>query len=142
MNVLPGEAGYPTTMELTLPSSMTVIPFGSSEAEVVAQHDDGTATWRYQFSSTGGIVYAGDYIREDIQAGGTTIQFYYGRKHQAVMAEAGAADAVKAVSYTHLDVYKRQVPGRGPGGGAELAGSDFERHFSAGPAPLHPLAGG
>lgn len=26
MNVLPGEAGYPTTMELTLPSSMTVIP--------------------------------------------------------------------------------------------------------------------
>ena len=97
MNVLPGEAGYPTTMELTLPSSMTVIPFGSSEAEVVAQHDDGTATWRYQFSSTGGIVYAGDYIREDIQAGGMTIQFYYGRKHQAVMAEAGAADAVKAV---------------------------------------------
>ena len=59
MNVLPGEAGYPTTMELTLPSSMTVIPFGSSEAEVVAQHDDGTATWRYEDDSAGGIVYAG-----------------------------------------------------------------------------------
>ena len=97
INVLPGEAGYPTTIELTLPSSMTVIPFGSSQAEVVARHGDGTATWRYSSNSTGGIVYAGDYVREDIQAGGMTIQLYYGRKHQAVMAEAGAADAVKAV---------------------------------------------
>ena len=26
-----------------------------------------------------------------------TIEFYYGRKHQAVMEEAGAVDAVKAV---------------------------------------------
>lgn len=36
----------------------------------------------------GGILYAGDYVREEIQAGGLTIDFYYGRKHQAVM-EAG-----------------------------------------------------
>ncbi|SCI75021.1 Uncharacterised protein [uncultured Blautia sp.] len=33
------------------------------------------------------------------------------------------------------------VRGRGPGGGGELAGSDSERHFSAGPAPLRSLAG-
>ena len=30
------------------------------------------------------------------------------------------------------------VRGRGPGGGGELAGSDSERHFSAGPAPYAP----
>ena len=29
-----------------------------------------------------------------------------------------------------------------PGGGGELAGSDLERHFSAGPASLCSLAGG
>ena len=34
--------------------------------------------------------YAGDYIREDIEAGGMTIQFYYGHKHQAVMEAAKA----------------------------------------------------
>ena len=97
MNVLPGEAGYPATIEITLPENMLAIPFGPSEAEVVAEHEDGTRTWRYEQNGAGGILYAGDYIREDIQAGGMTIAFYYGRKHQAVMEGAKAADAVKAV---------------------------------------------
>ena len=97
MNVMPGEAGYPTEIEITLPDSMLAIPFGSSEAEVVAEHEDGTRTWRYEQNSAGGILYAGDYIREDIEAGGMTIQFYYGRKHQAVMEAAKAVDAVKEV---------------------------------------------
>ena len=97
LNVLPGEAGYPTTVEITLPAAMTAVPFGSSDAEVTAEAEDGARTWRYTCNSLGGILYAGDYIREDIEAGGITIQFYYGRKHRAVMEAAGAADAVKAV---------------------------------------------
>ena len=97
MNVLPGENGYPAAIEITLPASMTAVPFGSSEAEVVSENDDGTSTWRYEDNGAGGILYAGDYVREDIEAGGMTIQFYYGRKHQAVMEAAGAVDAVKAV---------------------------------------------
>ena len=32
INVLPGENGYPTTIEITLPASMSVIPFGASKA--------------------------------------------------------------------------------------------------------------
>ena len=36
-------------------------------------------------------------MRKEIQAGGITIEFYYGRKHQAVMEAAGAADAVRTV---------------------------------------------
>ena len=39
INVLPEENGYPTTIEITLPASMTVIPFGASKAEVVARTD-------------------------------------------------------------------------------------------------------
>ena len=97
MNVLPGENGYPAAIEITLPASMTAVPFGSSEAEVISENDDGTRTWRYEDNGAGGILYAGDYVREDIEAGGMTIQFYYGRKHQAVMEAAGAVDAVKAV---------------------------------------------
>ena len=97
MNVLPGENGYPAAIEITLPASMTAVPFGSSEAEVVSKNDDSTRTWRYEDNGAGGILYAGDYVREDIEAGGMTIQFYYGRKHQAVMEAAGAVDAVKAV---------------------------------------------
>ena len=97
MNVLPGEAGYPTTIEITLPASMIAIPFSSCEAEVLSENEDGPRTWRYEANSAGGILYAGDYICEQIEAGGMTIEFYYGRKHQAVMEEAGAVDAVKAV---------------------------------------------
>ena len=97
LNVLPQGEGYPTTVEITLPGSMAVIPFGPEEAEMVEAHGDGTVTWRYESDSPGGILYAGDYIREDIEAGGITIAFYYGRKHQAVMEDARAAEAVQAV---------------------------------------------
>ena len=97
MNVLPGEAGYPAEIEITLPASMIAIPFSSSEAEVLSENADGTRTWRYEANSAGGILYAGDYICEQIEAGGMTIEFYYGRKHQAVMEAAKAVDAVKEV---------------------------------------------
>ena len=97
LNVLPDENYYPTEMEITLPNAMTAIPFGSSRAEVVAEHEDGTKTWRWEDIGTGGILYAGDYVREDIQAGGMTIELYYGRKHQDIMTQANAADAVRDV---------------------------------------------
>ena len=98
LNVPPTtEGALPAVIEITLPSHLTAIPFGPQEAEIVAENGDGTSTWRYEDIGYGGILYAGDYIREDIQAGGITVAFYYGRKHQSVMASAGAADAVKAV---------------------------------------------
>ena len=97
MNVMPDEGMYPATIEITLPKEMTVIPFCASEAEIVTEHEDGTATWRYEDNGTGGILYAGDYICEEIEAGGITIEFYYGRKHRSVMESAGAVDAVRAV---------------------------------------------
>ena len=97
MNVMPDEGMYPATIEITLPAGMTVIPFCASEAELVTEHEDGTATWRYEDNGTGGILYAGDYICEEIEAGGITIEFYYGRKHRSVMESAGAVDAVRAV---------------------------------------------
>ena len=97
MNVMPDEGMYPATIEITLPKGMTVIPFCASEAELVTKHEDGTATGRYENNGTGGIFDAGDYICEKIEAGGITIEFYYGRKHRSVMESAGAVDAVRAV---------------------------------------------
>ena len=143
MNVLPGEAGYPAEIEITLPASMIAIPFGSSEAEVILENEDGTRTWRYEANSAGGILYAGDYICEQIEAGGMTIEFYYGRKHQAVMEEAGAVDAVKAVvdycaehygklSYGTGDTLKL-IQSRVAGGGYAVDGASLldEADFTA-----------
>ena len=89
---------YPTIVEITLPRHMTVIPFCASDAEIVAEPGSDTFTWRYQYNGTGGILYAGDYVRQDIEAGGITIQLYYGRRHQTVMEASRAAEAVKAVA--------------------------------------------
>ena len=97
MNVRSREGGCRTVVEITLPASMTAIPFSTSEAAVVAEREDGAKIWRYEEKGMGSILYAGDYVRQDIEAGGITIQFYYARKHQAIMEQAGAADAVKAV---------------------------------------------
>ena len=135
MNVLPGEAGYPAEIEITLPASMIAIPFSSSEAEVLSENEDGTRTWRYEANSAGGILYAGDYICEQIEAGGMTIEFYYGRKHQAVMEAAGAVDAVKAVvdyctehygklSYGTGDTLKL-IQSRVAGGGYAVGGASL-----------------
>lgn len=76
---------------------MTVIPFGTSQAEILREHGDGTLTWRYESSGFGGILYAGDYIRRDIKADGVSIQLYYSRRSQGLMEEAGAEEAVRAV---------------------------------------------
>lgn len=97
LNVLPDENLYPATIEVTLPQGMTVIPFGSAQPELVVEHENNTVTWRYQDNGAGGILYAGDYVREEIVAGGLTVEFYYGRKHQPVMEQAGAVQAVQAV---------------------------------------------
>ena len=135
MNVMPGEAGYPTTIEITLPASMIAIPFSSSEAEVISENEDGTRTWRYEANSAGGILYAGDYICEQIEAGGMTIEFYYGRKHQTVMEAAKAVDAVKEVvdyctehygklSYGTGDTLKL-IQSRVAGGGYAVGGASL-----------------
>lgn len=101
LNVTSDSGQIPVTVEITLPDHMTVIPFSTAEAEVVEKHDDGTATWRYETAGSGsgsaGILYAGDYICRDIEAGGITVHFYYGRKHQSVMEEADAEEAVASV---------------------------------------------
>ena len=76
---------------------MIAIPFGPESARVIETHDDGTATWRYEDTGSGGILYAGDYIKEEISVAGISVEFYYGRKHQEIMEAAQAANAVRAV---------------------------------------------
>ena len=76
---------WPFTVEITLPGQMVVIPFIPADAELVAENSDGTKTWRFETSGSSGTVYAGDYVRQDIEAGGFTVRLYYGRKHQAII---------------------------------------------------------
>lgn len=105
INAEPDSGVLPVTVEITLPEHMTVIPFGSPQAEIISQNLGGTLTWQYEDEGTGGILYAGDYIRQDIEAAGITVEFYYGRNHETVMEEAGAANAIRAVIQYCTDRY-------------------------------------
>ena len=143
LNVLPDENLYPATVEVTLPQGMTVIPFGSAQPELVAEHENNTVTWRYQDNGAGGILYAGDYVREEIVAGGLTVEFYYGRKHQPVMEQAGAVQAVQAVVHYCTEHYGalsfgaggslKLIQSRTSGGGYAADGASLldEQDFTA-----------
>ena len=121
LNVMPDENLYPAAVEITLPKSMTVIPFRTGEARIISEHADGTATWRYEYNGTGGILYAGDYVRQVFEAGGLSIEFYYGRRHQAVMEAANASEAVQAVVSYCLEHYG--LPSFGADGSLKLVQS-------------------
>ncbi len=136
-------AGLEETVDITLPNGITPIPFGAEEAQLVEENSDGTALWRIELSSPIMILYAGDYIRENIEAAGMNIQFYYARKHRPIMEAAGAADAVKAVveycaghygplSFSGGDSFKL-IQSRVSGGGYASMGASLldENDFTA-----------
>ncbi len=98
----PFDIGYtddtlPATMDITLPGTMTPILFGNETTELLKDDSDGTKTWRMTDEGYNMILYAGDYICEEIDAAGLKVHFYYGRKHQPVMEKSGAAEAVRRV---------------------------------------------
>lgn len=135
MNVGTADGMFSSITDITLPDTMTVIPFGIAEAKKEIEHDNGTITWRIEDTGTGGILYAGDYVRQDINAAGTSIQFYYGRKHHPIMKEANAVEAIQTVmeycsshygipSFSSLDSLKL-IQGRVAGGGYAVSGASL-----------------
>lgn len=87
----------PAIMDITLPGPMTPIIFGNGTTEFLKENPDGTKTWRMADEGYNMILYVGDYICEEINAAGLKVHFYYGRKHQPVMEEAGAVESIRQV---------------------------------------------
>lgn len=102
-----GYAGDTLTasMDITLPGAMTPLLFGSGTTELLKENPDGSKTWRMMGEGYNMIVYAGDYICEEIDAAGLKVNFYYARKHQPVMEAAGAAESVRQVIEYCTDHY-------------------------------------
>ena len=147
MNVGTADGMFSSITDITLPDTMTVIPFGIAEAKKEIEHDNGTITWRIEDTGTGGILYAGDYVRQDINAAGTSIQFYYGRKHHPIMKEANAVEAIQTVmeycsshygipSFSSLDSLKL-IQGRVAGGGYAVSGASVVDEQDFTPQNLH-----
>ena len=71
--------------------------FGLGSTELLRENSDSTKTWRMERDSYRMIIYAGDYIREEIpvERAGITVNFYYSRKHQPVMEAMNAAESIR-----------------------------------------------
>ena len=87
----------PNVTDITLPGHMTPILFGLGSTELLRENPDSTKTWRMERDSYRMIIYAGDYIREEIpvEPAGITVNFYYSRKHQPVMEAMNAAESIR-----------------------------------------------
>lgn len=135
----------PATMDITLPEHMTPVLFGLGSTALLRQNEDGTRTWRMTDDGYNMIVFAGDYICEDIavESAGVTVHFYYARKHQPIMQAADAAGQIRRVveycteHYGPLSFYGdgafRLIENRGSGGGYATYGASLanEMDFTA-----------
>ncbi len=72
------------TADIALPSYMSALVNGG-EAERVAENEDSTAQWRLTANSPHIYLYAADYVRQDVSTEEMSVDFFYSRKHEAVM---------------------------------------------------------
>ncbi len=92
----------PAVMDITLPGHMTPVLFGAGSTALLRENEDGTKVWRMTDEGYHMIVYAGDYIREEIpvESAGITVNFYYSRRHQPIMEAVNAAESIRqAIEY-------------------------------------------
>ena len=79
--------------DVILPANMNLVSFGDSIDEVIGENEDGTRTWRF----SGYCMFAGDYIREDVETSAGNVSFYYGTKHKEVFDEIGVKNVIRTV---------------------------------------------
>ena len=96
---------YENVCEVVLPAQMSLISFGEGKDEVIGENPDGTKTWRVTDNGGNTIIYAGDYVKEEVETETGTIDFFYGRKHKTVMDALGVQDVVKAAMDYCTDHY-------------------------------------
>ena len=92
---------------------MTPILFGLGSTELLRENPDSTKTWRMERDSYRMIIYAGDYIREEIpvESAGITVNFYYSRKHSMVSSISGAAGMTTTNAFSLISCLSSKVNG-------------------------------
>ena len=89
------------TVELNIDLNSNFTPVGTGEVTKLADNGDGTTSWQVRDVGTDRLfLYAGDYLRADLDAGdGTSIPFYYSQKYRTRL-ENGALDLMEqAIQY-------------------------------------------
>ncbi len=95
MNVEHDYEVYENICEVVLPKHMSLISYGEGKDEVISENADGTKTWRVGDDGGSNIIYAGDYVKEEVETEAGIVDFFYGRKRKAIMDEIGVKDAIK-----------------------------------------------
>lgn len=86
-----------TKGRLTLPDNLTPVTSGEINTVLSVDERAGTKTWSMDNEGASMVLEAADYAQRSLTAGGLNIEFYYNRKHEAVMEEIGAAELMEDV---------------------------------------------
>lgn len=94
----------PLTARITLPDGLRPVLFGTGEVEA-KKTENGSTQWVLHDAGWSLILYAGDYISEQIDAAGLNVEFFYSARHQRVMEECRVNDTLKQVFEYCTDHY-------------------------------------
>jgi hypothetical protein len=90
--------------EVTLPSDLVLITQGKVNRIIKSNAEKKTNTWGIESTGSRLAVIASRYIKEEIQAGGITIYFYYHEKHRPYIEQVEAGKIIKEAvdSFTNM----------------------------------------
>lgn len=94
----------PLTARITLPDGLRPVLFGTGEVEA-KKTENGSTQWVLHDAGWSLILYAGDYISQQIDAAGLNVEFFYSARHQRVMEECRVNDTLKQVFEYCTDHY-------------------------------------
>ncbi len=86
--------GIETTGRFTMPGDMVPVVTGDT-VKLLSENADGTKTWLGHDTSRGLTLYAGDYVKTELAGAGMPVEFYYSRRHQAVMEKLSAKQVME-----------------------------------------------
>ena len=94
----------PLTARITLPDGMRPVLFGTGRVVADTVGTDSTQ-WVLHDSGWSLLLYAGDYISEQIETAGLQVEFFYSAKHERIMKECRVNETLKQVFEYCTDHY-------------------------------------
>ncbi|MBU5312095.1 hypothetical protein KQI38_08650 [Tissierella carlieri] len=88
------EEGGQITGRFTIPENLNLIATGDT-VKLLSENDDGTKTWLAHDTGSRLSIFAGDYVKLEIDGGNMPVEFYYSSKHQKVMEKMDAQNIME-----------------------------------------------
>lgn len=98
------EEGTQIMGRFTLPPNLNLVATGDT-VKLLSENDDGTKTWLAHDTGSRLSIFAGDYVKLEIDGGNIPVEFYHSSKHQRVMEKMDAQNIMEHTIAYNTDHY-------------------------------------